>query len=426
MEKKYKLCHSFFILYFVLINFITQVYKDISMKSILYPKCDPQKNIPLYAVNGLELKNFITYQKDFNDKQQLHIFENEIGSPVIFYSSSVAREFDRLVHLKNVYVSSWKMVATRDAMIKVWENTEEVVSRSLETGTSYESVVYLYSPWGEVFGHFLHDSLTALIQIPKEIVDKSVIVMQYYPPYCYNYLDFLGYPRNKFVFHYNEYVFAENLYMYVPVESRSGQNVVGIQKLRDILTKKLNLDKIHPNRYVLSNRPKKGYRYIQNFDELVGYIRTNFTNIEWEVLSIPFSKIDVCGRIMRSIKIWFSPCGSNINNVIFMAKGSGVCIAMSQYIDMPNYGQCITCGIWAVGFNNFNMIHHKLNGGNCSSTLLIKSIDCLLYAMKYGQFQAYNNSFHPFNISKTKRKLENNPSQIFIVSKDEMMSYKNQ
>jgi hypothetical protein len=95
-----------------------------------------------------------------------------------------------------------------------------------------------------------------------------------------------------------------------------------------------------------------------------------------------------------------------------MSRGSGVCIAMADRLDFPNYACCMTCGIICVGFCNVNIKHHTFGGGNFSIPLTLKSMNSLLNYMKYKEFLNETNFLYPFNLTKIRNLLKPNPEII--------------
>ena len=393
---------------FHLISFFRQI-KLISIITI-FPRCLPRRTQLIENFPHTILNESISYQKKFNELKQVHIHEGKVFEPIWFYETSLVREYTILRHLQNVFVSSSKVISTERALLRFW-NTEENPFKYLDTSNEvYFNVIYLYSIWGEVFGHFFHDSLPMLLLMPDDIVNKSLILLQYYPDAAFVYTDLLSYPRDKFIYYPNTYIFAKNLYMITPIEDRNGLQIVGFPLLRKKLRKKLEVNSIKPEKYALSNRD--GFRHLHNFNEVVEAIKTTFPNISWEVLTIPYDNITQCSKLIASFKIWFSPCGSNINNAVYMQKNTGICLVMANWVDLPNYAVAYMCDLWAIGFNN-EFPHHDYWGGKCSISLAIKALEKLLIVIEKGEWPLIDNFFHPFNITRTKQKMNGNMKTFF-------------
>jgi hypothetical protein len=375
-----------------------------SKKCFIYPECRHYLN--RYSLDEIKydlISEKMIEETEINDNYLLHYYGDFVYDPIWFYTSSMVREYDRLIHIENAYVSSYKTVSLANGRIIVWNQTEELVFPRFETSKQpYENVVYLYSVWGEVFGHFLHDSLTSLIQIPSSILNKSIVLLQYPLNNAYAYTDLLGYPREMFKFSI-PFVFTKNLYMFISAEDRSGQQVVGFRKLRAMLRDKFEVDKINATRYVMSNRNRT--RKINNWDDFTLTVRNTFPAYNWEEETIPYNNVEKCAKLLASLIFWFSPCGSNINNVIFMKEGAGVCVAMTNYTDMPNYAAAYISKVWMIGFNNPKMLHFNSTGGVIDVQTGIHCIRSLLYVLKNSSWPNDPKTFHPINSTLIKKRM---------------------
>ena len=155
---------------------------------------------------------------------------------------------------------------------------------------------------------------------------------------------------------------------------------------------------------IVANRERK--RHILNFKILVESIRQHFTSIKWDVLNCSFSNITQLAPIIASAKFFFSPCGSNIHNCVLMHEYTGVCLAMSEKIDWPNYVSLYIAKLWTLGFRNPNLIHHNPKGGNCSITNALFCIGKVLYAIDNQKWPENESFVTLFNINKTKQILQ--------------------
>ena len=383
---------------------------ELVVQITIYPTCVPKRTLLIENFPHRILNESIHYQKKFNEYKQVHIHTGKIYEPIWFYETSLVREYTTLRHLENVFVSSSKVISTSRAFLRFWQTEEDPEKRLNTTNIVYENVVYPYCVWGEVFGHFLHDSLPILLQMPDYILNKSVILLQFPIMNSFIYTDLLGYPREKFIYYPDQYIYAKNLYMITPIEDRSGQQIYGFPLLRKKLREKLEVNSIKAEKYVLSNR--EGNRNLWNFKEVASAIKIAFPNIQWEVISIPYNDVKQCSKLVASFKVWFSPGGSNLNNMIYMQKNTGLCIAMADLVDLPNYAAAYMCDIWAIGFNN-DFHHIDYRGGACSIEMATKAMDKLLYAMEHGQWPQMSQFFHPFNITRTKISMGNNIKAYF-------------
>ena len=398
-------CFFVSILGLLCLNFFSSHSAPVDIFAFLFVKCDPKGNIYYIRRSYTIVQQNITFQNIFRENQYIFIYEPGKTYMCWFPSSGMVREIVTVLLYQNVFFNAWETVATTKERIGFYDDDSIQLSPK-ETGNDiYDNIIVIYSVHGSTFGHLLHDILPILIKLPQDLYNRSYISLNNMPETLFQITDVLGYPREKFVLNRDNYLFARNLYVYKTFEPINGLHVSGCPLLQKVLRKKFDLEKIEPTRYVISNRD--GNRMIRNFKEVSEEILTKIPNIPWEIVVIPYHCIAEYAKILATVKVWFTPCGSNACNAFFMKSGTGICLSMSQNIDMANFAICYSCNQWAIGFINVGIEHFNLGGGMCTIELAIKSLNALLYAMKHKSWPTLNNSYFAFNINETKKRMNN-------------------
>ena len=149
-----------------------------------------------------------------------------------------------------------------------------------------------------------------------------------------------------------------------------------------------------------------------NFEELVSAVKQKFPKYEWEVVDLPYNNLTVLSKILASSKLWFTPCGSNVNNVIFMQPKSGLLVNMHRYIDYPNQATIYNTNVYAVAYNNNHIFHHSK--GNCNISLALYGFKTILHVLETDRWECDIESFHPINSTLIMEVMTNNSTKKLI------------
>ena len=299
------------------------------------------------------------------------------------YVSSFCREYSTFVHLKNVYCTSARAIATETSQIRVYP-AELKLTKQLPTKTAYENIVFLYSEYALNFGHFFTDTLPVLACLPNEIIKKSKIMVSFHIDYAQNFLALFDIPREQIIYDMDYWYFAKNLYLYYPLEPRSAFNVYSFPKMINYIKNKLDLNSIKGYRYVLSNKPKGVHRHIHNIYDFLSLLQREFPKYTWEFYDFQPENLTKLARTVASFKLWCAPSGSMMHNMVFMNSNytSGVCLISSKRIDYANYAVVSQQYIWINGISSTAGIADKR--GFCVDMFYGETcIRRLLYALEY-------------------------------------------
>ena len=302
----------------------------------------------------------------------------QANNVVQLFSSAIARELCHLIHIKNIYCTSLRALSTEDKQIIIYN---EKKLPKLSTKYGYNSIIYLYSDWGQVFAHFLHDCLPQLLFYSKELVDKSMIMISFNVDFAQQYLQLFNISKNQILFDKSSWYFTNNLYLCISIEPHNGFNMYSFPKIVKLLRKELNISSINSVRFVFINRKKGEKRYIQNFQNFYLVAKKQFP-VKWDIDILNYSNLTKIAQQFASIKLLVTPSGSHTNYLIFMQRNfsCGICLIQSEWIDLPNFISAFNNQIWMNGFCN-TWRHHDRKPHNCNLTLGLECLSNLYYAI---------------------------------------------
>ena len=304
-----------------------------------------------------------------------------------FFTSVLAREFSTFLHLENAYCSPIKEIASQSHLIRLFKNLQPFESNKkpfLKDG--YKNIIFLYSAWGNIFGHFIHDSLAALLKFPKDLIEKSMIMISFDYKVACQYFELFNISKDKILYNKSSWYFAKNLYLHYPFESCFGYMSITFPKLISLLREKTGVNKIIGYRYIFSNRPKHASRHVDNLEEFFNMTKFQFPDYEWEFdHNLNYSNLYDVSHAFATFKLLVAPSGSNTVNMIYMNRNytTGICLIHSNAADYAIFAHALVSELWANGFCNYWGQHQRGIANNCNIPYGLTCIRRLLYALKF-------------------------------------------
>ena len=367
--------------------------------------CNPVNVVDLinYNYDVLDVR-YVKFNKTNDEMTMMRIFN---GSRYTFLYSAITSEYVELQHFTNVYVSSNGFLCNETHFISVYGKKPSNDMFYVTDPVAYESVIYPMMPFIKAYGHFFNDAFPYLLQIPTEIVKNSVIIMSYPLEEIVKFAKIVGLPTKNFIVKYNKYIFAHHLYFPHSRDFGGGLNVYSFPYMARKIKEALRLNGIRPDVYALTNRPPGLKRYIQNFDELCKEIIKIFPDITWHIVTIRYTNIKDLAKTLSSFKVWFTPCGSNAINIVYMQPKTYVCLSMScTGVDRPNFAVAYNSDVWCIGFQNVGFAHHQGGGGKCDIPVALDTMMTLMFLVKHGRWPSMEKFNYVFNKTMTLEKMK--------------------
>ena len=366
---------------YIIEMFCLLLYPSINIvsKIAVFPHMTINGSINLSNCSIILMKEYLHWTKLKTSYYQR--IPTKAGFIVQIFSSAIARELCRLVHLNNVYCNADKIIAKGNKQIVIYTE-KKVMNFSTKNLQHYENIIYLFSEWGNVFAHFIHDCLPQLILIPKDIIEKSMIMISFNIDIAMQYFELLNIQSSKILYDKKLWYYTENLYMCYSIEPHNGFNMYSFPKIVKILRTKLNISEVQAYRYIFLNRNKGEKRYIENMDEFYVCTQNQIPYVQWEFEQLNYTSLIHIANVFSTVKLLVTPSGSHTIYMIFMNRNYsvGICLIQSDWIDLPNYISAYNNEIWMNGFCH-TWQHHDCSPHNCSIDTGIQMINNLYHAI---------------------------------------------
>ena len=393
--------YSFILNLFNQLLFIIYIFKfsisSLSLETIIFSEIQLQGEIPITSIpykfdkkDSLKTRiiQFHKYLEWANYTNSYHILcPNNATYAQFFFTPVLAREFSTFLHLENAYCSPIKEIATQNHLIRFFKNLETFETNKkpfIEDG--YKNIIFLYSSWGNIFGHFIHDSLATLLKMPKDLIEKSMIMISFDYKVACQYFELFNISKDKILYKKNSWYFAKNLYLHYPFESCFGYMSITFPKLISILREKTGVNKIIGYRYIFSNRPKYASRHVDNLEELFNLTKCQFPEYDWEIdKNLNYCNLNEISHAFATFKLLVAPSGSNTVNMIYMNRNytTGICLIHSNAADYAIFAHVLVSELWANGFCNSWGQHQYGTTNNCDIPYGLTCIHRILYALKF-------------------------------------------
>ena len=382
-QQAYKINKYAFVSCFFVVLAFSIHFKSVSIDDLYFGKIYPGflwRKMSLLTLSDVEEGEDFIYYPDYNSSYTQLITKNSTKS-ICFYSSAVGREYSRYVHLTNAFCTSAKAVGKGETLY--WIGTA-YFTKQLPTCGIYDSIVFLYSPWGNIFAHWIQDCLPALLFIPSEIINRSKIMISFKPEPAMTWLKYFGINYSQIIYKRKAWCYTKNLYMYYSIDPVHGLTIHSFAKLRDFLRNRFQVDSIKATRYVFSNKKRHEARSISNLEEFLEYTKENLPQYNWEWDDWDYSLLSNVAQVVASIKILVAPSGSKIFYEIFMNQDyqCGICLISSMYMDCPNYALGLAYKIWQIGY--CHNVTHWITWWPCDIEFGFTCVKRLLHAVEYG------------------------------------------
>ncbi|EAX95353.1 hypothetical protein TVAG_078090 [Trichomonas vaginalis G3] len=243
---------------------------------------------------------------------------------ITYFSSSAVREFTRLIHIKNVFVTK-EGIYKDSSEIKLPNSKIKFRSKKiLFNGTIYDKLIYGVNTWG-AWGHFLNGSpLSGLLYFPEEIVRQSMFYWQVQDMrFAHDVYEF-GFQIAGIAVIDSTAVFVRDLYISAPIDIVNGQNHF-TRMLREKVYKFYKLENVIPKYGLITNRRPGSNRCVRNMDEFIKEIKAKYPHIEWlyrndsQLIDTPRAVKD-----LANTKYFICPAGSNSFKCVFLHENCGM------------------------------------------------------------------------------------------------------
>ena len=237
------------------------------------------------------------------------------------------------------------------------------------------------------YGHCIHDLLAPIVLMPREVRERSYVIGDKTHHFVHDGLLQIGFRKEQILdLGEKEWFYAKKIHVindWRPLSTLSGDC---IKMLMKEISNNLQLDKIDPTNYGLTNRQKssKG-RSISNFKELSTEIKKQFSEYMWIFIPDNFSSYKDAAKTWASFRFIFMPTGSNGFKCMYMKINTVLCIISSVKFDYY-------LNLFAISGQHFvywiptDMPHYSKNAYEININTCIEHLGKALYCDKNGHF----------------------------------------
>lgn len=392
----------------------------------------PNYYVPLNVASKINIKQIpeVNYTVIFNNNTRIRnerVLTSNIPpqSNILLFKSNLVREYLFLYHIQHAYVGELSIIYNNSQVDMPTTVPEILTDVRLSIDVIYTSIVYLFTQFG-VYGHRLTDGIVAsLINVPKEIYEKSYVATRFNYVHLREFLDLLDIKCKGTVELNSTFIQCDNVYIVKSYEEMNGM-LISARDVRDKMYEVLNLSHVVPKLGAFSNRKRGKKRYISNMKAFMKLAQTKYKDVQFIEIKYKdlFIGIKDMFTLMSNVKYLITPAGSSAFNILFMKNNTGCCIIGSNIHDWADYGLAHVLNVWLAYCSNSHISHDRV-GWNQNIDLQRNMIyfDRVVYAVEHSKWPAESYSDRSvkilFNLDITKKIMEKNPYLSYSVFEDE-------
>ncbi|EAY08871.1 hypothetical protein TVAG_051060 [Trichomonas vaginalis G3] len=321
----------------------------------------------------------------------IHPFQTfgDLGSDAVIPTENEIRDFAKgstqsLVQMKNVFVTNEGIMYSNnvfypdqcDCHWRVCKDFKENIYPNLKVSERIPKAVVIMHEYGWFYAHWLCDFLPRLLLLPSDVLKDAKLIVTNYASFGYECVKIAGIPKkNLLAPPADTAVFVENLYTITPLYCSHFVPFLFIN-MRKIIAQKAELDQTPPTKYIFYNREGSEFRKIDNYNDVLNYIKSVVPEVMWENCHIPNSIIDQA-KLFNSFKVFFAMHGAAFANTLFMQPDTCVVeIQVDRWVD--NY-------LWVTAFaqvHHFITRNSKIQWRDFGSKNYLEANDMAIIAQK--------------------------------------------
>lgn len=252
--------------------------------------------------------------------------------------------------------------------------------------TFYSRVIISGYKYCGTYGHFIHDYLCPILMIPRNIIQRSMLLL---PSTKYNIMvkSVLGVTERNFAkgdgskFSYSKELYLPN----TPSPGCSHFSFLAKQ-LKEKVFNRFNLSNIENTDYVIYNRPSRTSRHIKNFNEIYHFLTANFSRLNWKILQFDDLPFEEKLKTFTRIKLLLCYSGSIISNSFAMKSFSGIISISTERPLVYNHRETLCHNIWIFMILNPGQGHHSRKQLYINVSVLVKPLKEMLYAFEHNKW----------------------------------------
>lgn len=289
---------------------------------------------------------------------------------------------NNLFHLRNCYVSGNGAIFYKNKFIlgsgipgKIRYLYQPLNGSVIGTRDLVISIGHYYST---IYGHFIQDSLSPLMEVPSDILQQSTVTICTHAKLINEFFPTLNISKEVQHLSPSQWLFAKELY--ININPRPHMNHLGpcFRKLTLLIRERFNLTRIVPYRYIISQRKTRN-RFIGNFDKLFNAVNTTYPDFPWEKDYQTPRPLNETVKFWSNAKIFYAVAGSNYFNCVFFPQSVVAIIVFSNVYDISALGAITSNNFRTVLYQEPSMKHFSAMKNNFNITRALLAFKIALY-----------------------------------------------
>ena len=276
-----------------------------------------QNDFPPTLLTRFLLRKPVPYLSNFEPVYVNGSSKYQLSISCLYESPVLLTINNTIVSTENVYyINNSIYIADIQCHPRFWHWNSSQHDRLYVQYIHVDSVIAIGHQHSSDFGHWLLETLPAFVAIPKQIRDKSYLLLPSLPYHAENSLKFFGFNISHVIYGENQYVYANKIYsIYSHYCGTLNQWLLANFRSQVIL--RLNIDQEKPTLCVLFNRNKGQSRFLSNFDDIIKALSIRFPNETFQK-GVFYTSFEQQVFYFNKMKLVFAVHGSVLSNIIFM------------------------------------------------------------------------------------------------------------
>ena len=360
------------------------------------------RTVPFFPPESvIEMKNNIR----FSNISQNYLFR--INSIYEYYLRPGMRETESPPVHESVTVNKNKYFVVKDCLVNrggviitnnarcnsQWRELSILTTHGCIEG-HYKEGIYFGNYFLYMYGHLIKDVFGPLQYIPKDILKTVPFVITTDLKIVYELMKIFDInASNAITFKSaDSYIHFDKIYTVSLNDSVHYNHGYTMQKLAELMRRKLNLSNEKPTKYVLTNR-NSTKRRLYNFEDFVELVNTTYNEYNWEVWEDSHGNLSQTARKWNTAKFLFASTGSNLDNCIFMQPMSTIHALFFDWYDHPIVASVYSMHIFLVVTPNRSCRHFEDEKCLIDFNETIQDMKYSLYTAKHGHFPSEKNIY---------------------------------
>ena len=263
------------------------------------------------------------------------------------------------ITLKNVYVNGKGSFGFNDSFMAFHDPPEIYYdTRSGFLVAECDNLIHTVSRLSRItYGHIFIDLWATLVLIPQKIREQSYVIGTKTPSYFNDALQNIGFLPSQIISTEEEtWVYTQHFHTIINPRAYVIHFGITANLIYDHFVQTMNINKIVPKRFILTNKKKQYPRHFQNIEKFYEFLKEKYPHIPWECISDTEPTIKDTIFLYAATKLLFGASSSLTMKSIFMHQGTVIVAGLSDVIERGTF--------WIAIVREINLILFRMPGSS--------------------------------------------------------------